>query len=232
MISPDIEIEKLAVDRGNILLFVYVSPFCGFAQVALAAACKELEMRCVLFCERDQTIYEEARLHDLSKLAKAIGAEVYLTEGLKESESTSQEYAASQLEAYKVPLGFDCEEFRSHLYREIKLQWQLVLAQVGDELSTLWLPVGSGTLVSVFRQVFDSSIPIRGINVNVLELQDVRIQRLTQMEGVSITTSTQKFRDRADRLPPIDSNLYYDAKLWSFICSEGVNGDVWWNVAK
>lgn len=65
--------------------FVYASPFSGFAQVALASGCQDLNLECILYCEQDQTINDQGVSHKFTKLASSMGAKILLTKNLDEA---------------------------------------------------------------------------------------------------------------------------------------------------
>ena len=96
----------------------------------------------------------------------------------------------------------------------------------------LWISVGSGTLISTFRKVVGDSVELRGINVNVLPKSDPRMISAGNMARTKITEAREFFHEPAKNLPPLPSNLFYDAKLWSFLLQESKEGDIWWNVAR
>lgn len=54
-------IERLA--HEGVREFIYASPFAGFAQVALAVACREVGVRATVFAERDPAFGSEQRPH-------------------------------------------------------------------------------------------------------------------------------------------------------------------------
>ena len=217
----------------NYTEFVYASPFCGFAQVALASACQTAGTRCTLFCERDQTFGAgQNQKHEFTKLAESFGADIHLVESLSEATTRAQIYAHNQISSFLVPLGFDCEEFRSHLRVAIIDQWRIVQSKVQNSPSHLWLPVGSGTLAKVFHSVVGREVRIRALNIRVLESNDDRLSNVSKLKGLDMIQAPEKFFERAQYLPPIASNIHYDAKIWQKLQTEGRHGDLWWNVAR
>jgi hypothetical protein len=62
--------------------FIYASPFCGFAQIALAQACFELNLKCQIFCETAAGLPFPAR-HEFAQIAESFGAKVGLKMPLK-----------------------------------------------------------------------------------------------------------------------------------------------------
>lgn len=260
--SPDIQIDTLKIPRGRLFVvrddllqggtkqraalpfvrrqqktgvreFVYASPFAGFAQVALASACAVVGVDCTLFCERDRSREDGAFVpHDFSKLAASFGARLVICESLEEATRLTALHTCSRPSSSVIPLGFDCAEFREDLTREVSRQWSLVQRLTGRGSGTLWLPVGSGTLASVFRRVIEPERQIKAIDVRVLGSDDPRLRRVAELKGVLLHSAPQPFVERSRTLPPIASNVHYDAKLWEFILRDADDGDIWWNVAR
>lgn len=212
--------------------FIYASPFSGFAQIALAVACRMLNVPCVIFCERDKGNEKRADFHDFSKIAHAMGARTILVESLKEAESAACEYASIGKGRLQLPLGFNSEIFREYLRRDLVIRWKEIIHLVGHEPEVLWLPVGSGTLLRTFRSVVGSKVQIKCVNVRVLEDYDPRITGIVSDERITLFKTPERFHEPADLEPEIPSNLYYDAKLWQFLLSNANESDVWWNVAR
>jgi len=208
--------------------FVYASPFCGFAQIALAIAARHMNASCTLFCERDPASGEA---HAFSLLAQAHGARIFVVPNLADAEIDAANFAAAG-KAIKIPLGFDCQDFKRHLRSEVTTIWKIIEHGRGPSPAKLWTPVGSGTLAGVLRDVLPDSVQLNCVNVNVLDGHDARLQTLARRRGVVMHAAPQAFAVAAEDLPPIPSNLFYDAKLWSFIRLYGAVGDCWWNVAR
>lgn len=210
--------------------FVYASPFCGFAQVALARACADLGQRCVLFAARDPN-FEDKRAHEYSKLAASFGAEVVVCDSLTEAHAQSLKFAEER-GSLIVPLGFDHPGFRRLLTASLKSVWSEILKQSGAVPQRLWLPVGSGTLAKCLRAVVPASVELRLINVNVLRVEDSRLMEVMKLPNVQFESVPESFEEPSTSLPPVPSNLHYDAKLWQFLKREAREGDIWWNVAR
>ena len=190
---------------------VYASPPTGFAQIALARSCEAVGAECVIFAQSVDGAMSPftAAIHKLCRV------ELFPT--LAEAE----EAATRETTAYKIPLGFDHPGYRQHLQESLTEQWQSISERI--KVKRLWLPVGSGTLYRTFQQVVDCKI--MPVDVRVLSEKDERLA------GVSMRTP-ELFRDPCEIVPPIKSNLWYDAKLWRFILECGRSGDLWWNVAR
>ena len=210
--------------------FVYASPFCGFAQVALARSAQVLGQTSVVFAARDPH-FDDLRMHTYSKLAESLGAKIILCESLAEAHEQSVAYAAES-GSYLVPLGFDHPEFRSALKAAIKTVWAKIERSVGQPIRRLWLPVGSGTLAKCLREVIPPNVEMHLVNVNVLTESDSRIQAVIELPNTVYQTAPESFNEACEHMPEIPSNLHYDAKLWRFLSAEGEDGDLWWNVAR
>jgi 1-aminocyclopropane-1-carboxylate deaminase/D-cysteine desulfhydrase-like pyridoxal-dependent ACC family enzyme len=269
LLSPDVRIEKILcndtavwVAREDLLpggtkqracafllehlvekgyeTFVYASPFCGFAQVALAYVCKELDVACTLVCERDRSADQNAlstltndRFHTLSKLAESYGATLVIADDLTQAERIAADLASRSRNAFKIPLGLDCAVFRTAMAGALKLQWEIIVHKLTVVPSTLWLPLGSGTLARCFSQVIDSrKTRIRCVDVHVLPPKDDRLQSITEDFGIEVFSAPESFQEPSRNVPPVPSNIFYDAKLWHFLEGHAKEDHLWWNVAR
>jgi hypothetical protein len=192
--------------------FVYASPFSGFAQVALASVCRPLKVKCTIVCERDQRFTEPA-FHPFSLMAQEFGATLIMTEDLPETEA--QCLLIQDSKTLKIPLGFDCPEFRSYLALEFRKALKHIEHHCGP-LKTMWMPVSSGTLVRTLLTELPAHVQLKCVNVRVLTAADPRVE---------FFEAPVPFRDAAPEPPAIPSNLFYDAKLWSFIKEHGHPGE-------
>lgn len=213
--------------------FVYASPFCGFAQLALAITCHHLGINCTLFCEQDRSPNtSKGRLHEFATLAKKYANRVFIEPNLGTAEEAARGYCHAKSSRYLIPLGFQCEEYTNELKKALEIQWENICIKLERTPTTLWLPVGSGTLSRTFRKVLPPSTKIKCVNVNVLPKDDQRISELDSIVGIELHHLPIPFIEPASDLPPVPSNKFYDAKLWDLIKREMSDGDVWWNVAR
>jgi len=206
--------------------YIYASPFSGYAQIALACVSAQMGKGCVIIAETDP---KTGQLHEYSRRARAHGASVFPAKNLTEAEQIAGRLAASRRRMVKIPLGFDTPEFRQSMALVLSREWERINQRMPGGVRRLWLPVGSGTLASSFLSFLSEEIEVKALNVRVLPGEDKRIQRLKCL--VDLREADMPFHERAELLPAIPSNLYYDAKLWARINEEGQTGDVWWNVA-
>lgn len=258
--SPDVRIDTANVERGEIFIvrddilpggtkqracgplleqlvlqgyseFVYASPFCGFAQVALAHVCQELGFSCTVFTEDDPSA-ASGQPHEFTKLARSFGATAHLSKNLTAAEAAASAYAAQAPERFKIPLGFDCDEFKKAFEAALEMQWMIIQQKLGRTPKRIWLPIGSGTLASVFAKVVGADVDINCVNVHVLPKEDLRIQALNGNPRFRIFNAPEKFPEHAMKKPNVPSNTHYDAKIWRFLLENAEAGDLWWNVAR
>jgi hypothetical protein len=225
----------LELKRQGVEELVYASPFSGFAQVALAVSCKLLGLKCTVFSESDPSASlaaGEPRSHSFSRLAAAHGASLRLEPDLVQAERSAARYEKEEQERFKIPLGFNHVGYREFLGREIAAQWKVLLQLVRRPIRNLWLPLGSGTLAQVFRKTLPSEVRISCVDVHVLPEQDPRVGAVRVLPNTEYYSAPERFAERAMRLPPVPSNLFYDAKLWRMIQGNAKDGDLWWNVAR
>lgn len=208
---------------------VYASPFCGFAQVALAVGCAELKMKATIYCERCPA---KEGPHEFSRLAESLGASIKLFASLDEAEAMATEYGEARKKVFKIPLGFQHPRFVHYMKERIGEQYAILIEKLGRIPERIWLPVGSGTLAGIFNQVADPDCQLLCVNVRVLCNEDDRIRGLTDLKRVTLYHAEEKFCEPAIEPAPIPSNIHYDAKLWRLINQFGKEDDVWWNVAR
>jgi hypothetical protein len=216
--------------RNGIQHVTYASPFAGFAQVALAHGCKESGLRCTLFCERDPH-QPGMNAHTFTTLAATWGAEIILVENLAEGEARAAELAEGG-SCHKIPLGFHCREFQQHFQRVVRDGLRSIRLQLSFIPARIWLPVGSGTLTQAFHYASHDDLELHCVNVHVLPESDLRIQAIRSLPRVRYYSAKETFAEKATELPPLPSNIHYDAKLWPIIKEFSRNGDLWWNVAR
>lgn len=214
--------------------FVYASPFSGFAQVTLAFCTSNLKqsftgIKSTIFCEKSP----DGDFHEYSRLAKSYGSRIVLCENLADAYDHALEEQFSDKQGTVIPLGFDDPIYRDLLGSEIKKCWQYITAQ--QKISELWLPIGSGTLMKVFRKIVSDNIKIYGVNVNVLPEIDRRISTIMQDKRVTYIKCEKKFHVADDGgRTPVPSNIFYDAKVFTewLKTSSPSGGSLWWNVGK
>ena len=81
------------------------------------------------------------------------------------------------------------------------------------------------------RRILPATTHLHCVNVRVLAEDDIRWTRLGAHDGVTCHVAPELFTQRCTRIAPIDSNTFYDAKVWQFLEMHAQTGDVWWNIA-
>lgn len=212
--------------QSGVRRVTYASPFAGFAQVALAYGCHALGIECTLYCERDPA-QAGLQAHRFTQLASSWGAKIHLRKDLLEAENSAEAEGA-----FKIPLGFQCREFQRHFQAAIAEIFSAMLRGRGPQPRAVWLPLGSGTLAHAVCRIAPPAMQLRCVNVHVLPASDLRIQSLRSLKRVQYFEAEEEFAEAAVELPPLPSNLHYDAKLWRFLHQHAEPGDFWWNVAR
>lgn len=209
--------------------FVYASPFSGFAQIALAAGCRTLGLRCVVFTSPDPD--NPGHLHEFSRVAQSYGAKLELCASFAQAQTCAQRHAARSRRALEVPLGFNDPDFNHAYQTALANAWQEIKTAQPSTITRMWLPVGSGTLLKNFRALLGERFPIVAVDVGVLPEHDPRILAAKKWATLYYR-APEFFEEKALAPPAIPSNLFYDAKLWQFLAREARPGDLWWNVAQ
>ena len=210
--------------------FVYASPFCGFAQVTLGYCCSKLMefgVKSTIYCEKSP----QGDFSELSYLAQSYGSDIILCESLTDAHKRSLDMQSNN--TLIIPLGFDAPAYRKFLKCEIKRHWQTISAKYN--ISELWLPIGSGTLLKIFKETVSNNIKIYGVNVNVLPETDPRIAKIMQDESVIYIRCQKKFHEAQTGTIPVPSNIFYDAKVFAELKKTGgedTSVALWWNVAR
>lgn len=205
--------------------FVYASPFSGYAQIALSICANKCQTKSTIFCQSDPL---KGTMSHFTKIASKY-SKVVLCKSLEEAENLAFEYCLNKKSAFKIPLGFDHPLFVDFLKEDLNIQWGILRERF--EIKKFWVPVGSGTLAKTFREILPDSIKMFCVDVRVLPESDRRLAFVRQMKNVEYLTAAEMFCDPSVFLPPIPSNLFYDAKLWRFLNLMAGDKDLWWNVA-
>lgn len=206
---------NLFVQRHSEKEFIYAtSPF-GFAQVALAAACKLHRKKATIFVAEPDP-HDEG---NLSELARSLGAKVtFLSGKLSDAQRAAEEYHRStSCSSFLFPFGLDCDEFLSCLEEALRA----VIPKAHSSPKRIWITAGSGTLSHVLHRIFPQS-----------QLMMVQIGRdFDPPPYQCVFLAPEKFWEPAKILPPFPSAKNYDAKMWQFVLKLANDGDLVWNVA-
>lgn len=250
-VSPPVVLDRIAVDgaRGVIVVrddllpggtkqraaavigalagaeLVYAGPWNGFAQVALAIACKLHDKRATVFASRDD--------YWTSVRARMYGARIEVHGGpLKELQEAAAAYVDSSPDRALLPFGFDSPEIRAELVERLReatasANFGTADAPVdaGHYAGTVWLVAGSGTLVNVLYEVFPAA------RFTLVQVGKRIWPDQIQSSRTTLHVAPEGFYDDAAEPPPYPYAAKYDAKLWQFARRHAADGDVIWNVA-
>ena len=204
-------ISRLMADRWSEDTFVYATPAFGFAQIALAAACKEHGRRCVLF------VAKRKELHRYTRAAVSLGAEVHeVKQGyLSNVQAKARVFCEDTNGARLLPFGFYCSEFVSELA-------DLARQSVSEQPVNVWCVAGSGVLTRALQTAWPDAAH-----------HAVRIGKADCDVGCATAyTAEEKYEDAAKLPPPFPSHPNYDAKAWQFLRDHADGkGTLFWNVA-
>lgn len=189
--------------------FIYASPAYGYAQLALAMACRALGKHATIFTAKRK------QPHPLTLAARKAGAKVVMIPHgyLSHVQSKAKAYA-QEVGAQYVPFGVDTDDSLS------------VIAQAARTLSiepaSVWTVSGSGTLSRGLQRAWPGA-----------EFHSVLIGKQDANVGKAITyRAPESFEKTAKEPPPWPSSAHYDAKLWQFARHHAQPGALIWNVGK
>ncbi len=189
-------------------MFVYASPAYGYAQVALAHACRDLGKRVVIFTAH------RTQPHDRTREAMAAGAIVeFVPYGYLTNVQAKARAYAKDSGACLIPFGFDTPVFGRALTTAVR-------AMAITPPVEVWTVAGSGTMSRALQNVWPS-VPFYAVQVG----RDPDVGR------ASLIVAPESFEQRAKIAPPFPSTDNFDAKAWRFICRQASPGSLFWNVA-
>lgn len=187
--------------------FVYASPAYGYAQVALAHACRQAGYSATIFTAKRN------ELHPRTKEAKDAGAKIVMVpHGYLSNVQAKAKAYAETVNAKLLPFGLDVPEMAAGL--------QAVAATVDYEPQEVWTVAGSGTLSRALQKAWPSA-----------RFFAVQIGSVPQIGNASLYVAPEKFEQDAKVKPPFPSCANYDAKAWRFIQAKASPGALFWNVA-
>lgn len=197
--------------RPEVTQWVYASPRVGYAQVALAHACRDLQRTAVVVIPKGAhtSLTEEALALDATIIEVPMGY-------LSHIQHVAATYAAQTPGAQLLPFGLDHPEVIAEATR---------VAQALPYTPTeVWSCISSGVLSRGLQAAWPT-IPVYGVGVGH--------QTTPEEQGRAVLyRSPYKFAQRcpAREKPPFPSSAYYDAKVWSFLVRHATPGALFWNV--
>ena len=193
------------VQTGN--EYVYAGPASGYAQVALAYACRDAGARATVFVAR------RGIPHRHTREAEYVGAQVVQVPFgyLSHVQSDARKYA-EQRGAVLVPFGFDIPELRAAI--------TVRALATGLQPPEVWSVAGSGVLTRSLQDAWPTA-----------NFMAVRIGREPHIGRAVQYNAPESFEQNAKVPPPFPSCANYDAKAWRFIQQHASPGALFWNVA-
>lgn len=188
--------------------FVYASPACGYAQLALAIACRELGLSITIF------VAERKQLHIRTQETQEAGAKIVQVPNgmLTVVQHRARKYAVEN-NANLLPFGLDTQEVREGL-KQVALTIPFVPKEV-------WTVAGSGTLSRSLQLAWPQA-----------RFYAVRVGcKRSSVGRADVFTAPERFDQDAKTRPPFPSCSNYDAKAWQFIVKHAKDDALFWNVA-
>lgn len=186
---------------------VYATPAYGFAQIALAGACRAAGKRATIF------VAARSDRHPRTQLAADLGANIVEVKAgrLNVIQSRARKHCEAT-GAYLVPFGMDDEIFVDAMAQEIA-------ALPGDAPTEVWCVAGSGTLTRALQRAFPDAAH-----------HAVQIGRDPDVGSAKLWKAPEAFEEDATDPPPFPSCSNYDAKAWRFIKEHASPGALFWNL--
>lgn len=188
---------------------VYTSPAYGYAQVALAYACKQTGQQATIFIPARKEKLAPLTLEAANAGAKIIQIPMGFMSVLKARARLYCEERGATL----LPMGLDTPTFIAAL--------AAVAKRLPVDPKEVWCVVGSGTLARALALAWPRA-----------KLNCVRVGMEPHLPpGATLYLAPEKYERPAKLPPPFASCANYDAKAWRFISEHASPGALFWNVA-
>lgn len=197
--------------QPNVKEWVYASPRVGYAQVAIAYACRDMELKGTIFLPKGKHT-------ELTEEALSLGANIvevpmgFLTHLQYASKKYVEETPDSQL----LPFGLDHPMIIDEIAR--------IASRLPVQPKEVWTCISSGVLSRGLQKAWPEA-KVYGVKVG---------HGTTDRERgrAELFESKYKFNQKCKETecPPFPSSRYYDAKAWSFIKDNASDGALFWNV--
>lgn len=186
---------------------VYATPAYGFAQIALAGACRAAGKKATIF------VAARSERHPRTQAAADLGATIVEVKAgrLNVIQSRARKHCEAT-GAYQVPFGMDDEIFLSAMAES-------VAELPGPAPTEVWCVAGSGLLTRALQRAFPDAVH-----------HAVQIGRNPDVGGAKLWKAPEAFEDDATDPPPFPSCSNYDAKAWRFIREHAAEGALFWNL--
>lgn len=197
------------IDKIENKELVYAADEYGHGQLALAIAGLIKDRRVLIFYPKLKTkpevFRQTVRLHNVN--IREI-----------ESESTQRgvyKYAekyAAKTNSYLFPIGFNIPDFHHHLKERV--------AKIDFKYSEVWVPFGSGALARAVKLCWqDAKVVGVDLGLGGIVPEDIELFKCPELPF-----------EKAKKIPPYPSSIYYDAKMWQHIVNHAKENALVWNV--
>lgn len=211
---------------------VYAGPMHAMGALALAHACDQQQMRCVLFLT-GETLTERAQEFLQSPWVTLVLCRESFRHTQRRATTYVQQWTRDRV---LIPFGMDDQRFADLLQTHIEEDARVMEVLRNPQMRRLWVAVGSGTLMKVLIRICEQ------ISRPPLEFHGVQVGKKCPDEGwssshegtrVILHWAPEKFTENAQVPPPYLSLANYDAKVWRFVTAQEDQGvsDCIWNVA-
>ena len=190
--------------------YVYAGPPEGYAQIALAAVCREMGKQATVF------VAARSQRHHFTAKAASLGARIMEARPgyLAVVKARAREYASAN-GATLLPFGFAAPAFEQAMVVAIKDG----LRGIDPTPDEVWSVAGSGTLQRILQRVWPSA-----------RFHAVRVGGVPHAGKAAIYQAPEAFSRPATLLPPFPSCPTYDAKAWQFVQRYASQDALFWNV--
>lgn len=191
--------------------WVYASPRVGYAQVALAHACRDMGLSATV-------VLPQGRHTPLTEEALALGAQIReVPMGyLSHIQHVAKHYAADTPQAALLPFGLDHPLIIEEIAR--------IARSLPVTPTEIWTCISSGVLSRGLQAAWPT-LPVYGVRVGH-QTTDAERGRAIVMDAPYRFTQKCHRKEK----PPFPSSDYYDSKVWSFLRRHGKPGALFWNV--
>lgn len=191
--------------------WVYASPRFGYAQVAIAYACRDLGLKATIMIAK-------GKHHRLTTEAIEVGANIIeVPMGfLTNTQYAAKKYVEKTSGAQLLPFGLDHPVIVDEISR--------IASSLPIKPKEVWSCISSGVLSRGLQKAWPDA-KVYGVRVGH---KTTNRERGRAELFYSKYDFTEKCKD--NEKPPFPSSENYDAKVWSFIQEYASEGALFWNV--
>ena len=197
--------------------FVYDSPRTGYAQLALALACKDLGRKATIFVPHAPV----KGLHPLTAEAQRLGANIkpIRVASFNNLRPLAKRYCDENSNRHLLPFGADDPAVISAITKAA------ISINMHPPPTEIWTVISSGVLSRALQAAWPQA-RVYGISVGHATDERQRGRAVLIDSGYKKFGNECRIKDR----PPFPSSLTYDAKAWKIVKERAAAGAVFWNV--